>query len=573
MITFHKIRFKNFLSYGNSFQEITLDSHSSTLIIGKNGTGKSSSVTDTLCFGLFGKPFRNIRKPQLLNSINKKDLVVEVYFSIGQLSYKIVRGIKPNIFEIYQNEVLLNQSASIKDYQEVLEKQILKMNYKTFCQIVILGSASFTAFMQLPAAQRREITEDVLDLQIFSLMNTILKEKVQSNVSDLKDIEHKISLLKQKKDLQEKHNKELVRNTDELILEYRTKIETYRIDIRTCQKTIEELLNKKQELLASIEGDPTTISKKLQKLRMMKTKIEDKVSVLVKELEFFSENNICPTCHQDIDQEFKHDHMEEIKNKNKESLDGLEKLDELLEVTQNTADLISKIYSDCNDLNQKVNLQKLSIVNLENQIKDTETSILLLTEKKNKITIEKNNDSVDKDLNTLILTKKKMLSDRELFGVALSILKDTGIKAKIIKQYIPIINKYINKYLNDMDFYVSFELNENFDESIKSRHQDEFSYSSFSEGEKARLNLAILFAWRAIAKLRNSASTNLLIFDEIMDGSLDNDGTDEFMKILNSASDSANIFIISHKTESMLDKFERVLKVEKIKNFSEVEQL
>ena len=567
MIYFKTIRYKNFLSTGNSFTEIELNKNNTTLIVGENGAGKST-ILDALSFAMYNKPFRKVNKPQLLNSINKKDLIVELEFDIGSSKYKIIRGLKPNIFEMYSNGKLLSQDAASRDYQDVLEKQILKLNHKSFCQVVVLGSASFVPFMQLAAASRREVIEDLLDIQIFSTMNSLLKEKITNNNAQLLEVEYQYDLTSEKIKMQHEHIAALQKNNEEQIEKYRQELKqiTDRIDAEKIQ--VDDTEQKIVSLSQQVE-DQEQVNSKQNKLQVLEGQLNDKLSKLEKEINFFNSHDNCPTCKQGIDNTFKCETVSTKQNQFQETTDGI---DQIRKEIQKIQERIAEIASVLSQISTS-NIQKITHLNnitgLVQQCKKIAKDISELQIKTDDFII---NDDRMKELELLIdqqvELKSDILKDKEAYTIASVILKDNGIKARIIKQYIPVINKLINKYLSAMDFFVQFELNENFDETIKSRFRDEFSYASFSEGEKMRINLAILFTWRAIAKLRNSASTNLLIMDEVLDGSLDSNGTDEFLKILNNLTQDTNTFIISHKVYQLVDKFSNVLKFDKIKNFS-----
>ena len=568
MILFKKIRWKNLLSTGNIFTELDLLENKTTLIVGENGAGKST-ILDALSFGLFNKPFRKINKPQLLNSITKKDLVVEIEFQINQNNYKVVRGIKPNIFELYRDGKLLNQDAAARDYQEVLEKQILKINHKSFCQVVVLGSASFVPFMQLPAQSRREIIEDLLDLQIFTSMNSLLKDKVQINAGLIKDCEADKKVLKSNLDLLTKHMESMQTNNEKLIEEKESKILSTVDLIEQATTEIDDVKNQ-SDILREKLSDQHTMKSKLQKLDNLKVQLKSKIDNASKTINFFHDNDNCPTCKQGIDHEFKEHTIETKTNQINEVQDGLVKLESERKKVLDKLEEYSKINNDLHDLNLKMSQLNTKISGWNDNIREWKKDIQSIREKSQKSQNIQDIEKTKEDLKKLEVTFNELHEEKNVLATAASILKDGGIKAKIIKQYIPIINKFINKYLTAMDFFVNFELNEQFDETIKSRFRDEFSYASFSEGEKMRINLAILFTWRAISKLRNSINTNLLIMDEVFDSSLDSNGTDEFLKILQSLTVDTNTFIISHKTDQLYDKFEKVVKFEKHKNFSKM---
>jgi DNA repair exonuclease SbcCD ATPase subunit len=567
MIVFKKIRWKNFLSTGNIFTEIELNKSATTLIVGENGAGKST-LLDALSFALFNKPFRKINKPLLLNSITKKDLVVEIEFSIGSNNYKIVRGIKPNVFEVYQNGALLNQSADSKDYQDILEKQILKINFKSFCQVVVLGSASFVPFMSLPTGQRREIIEDLLDLQIFTSMNTILKQKIATNTEDLIKQEANKTIVEEKMKLVKKHLIEIQNNNEKIINEKNERIGQTNIQINELDDEYWKLENKRKDLEEKMV-DEKELASTMKKLTALKHKFEAHLSSQKEQIKFFTDHDNCPTCKQEINETFKCDMVQNNQERVKELNDNLEVVAKNYVETNDKINEIMSVQSEIN--NTKMDIHKLTTrisslieyrTHLENEINTIQ-----------KIVKEDNSDQLNKlvdEFKEAEIVLSELHDLKQTYQAVSVLLKDGGIKAKIIKQYIPIINKLINKYLSSMDFFVQFELNEEFNETIKSRFRDEFSYASFSEGEKMRINLAILFAWRAVAKLRNSISTNILIMDEVMDSSLDSNGTEEFMKVLTQLAIDTNTFIISHKTDQFYDKFTSVIKFEKHKNFSKV---
>jgi len=569
MILFKNIRWKNFLSTGNAFTEIDFLRNRSTLIVGENGAGKST-LLDALCFVLYGRPFRKINKPQLLNSINGKGLEVQLEFTIGKHDYKVVRGMKPNVFEIYQNDNIINQNAESREYQEMFEKSILKLNYKSFSQIVILGSASFVPFMQLPAAHRREVIEDLLDIQIFSTMNTLLKDKIAVNKADIVDNDFKIKSIAEKIELHKKYLESLKQNNDEIINEKLAIIKTHEEGINESQLTINELTTQINEL-DSETSQIETLRTEDRDIRELYRKMYEKSVALIKENNFYNDNDNCPTCKQGISDNFKC----ESKQKNDDDISvigrGLSKLDRKLAIINekiaayNESLTVQKnLQQKVNELNNKISTLNMFITSLNNEIEQIKSNTKHIDASSKEI------KTLREDLKVRIDLKESLVDDRHTLSTAAILLKDSGIKTKIIKQYIPVINKLINKYLASMDFFVNFELNENFEESIKSRFRDEFSYESFSEGEKMRIDLALLFTWRAIAKLRNSASTNLLILDEVFDSSLDVSGTDEFLKIIQGITGETNIFIISHKGDALMDKFHSVIKFEKHKNFSRI---
>jgi len=553
MIIFQKLRWKNFLSTGNNFTEIDFTRNPTTLIVGENGSGKSTCL-DALCFVLFNKPFRSINKPQLVNSINSKKMLVEIEFSVGKKQYKVIRGMKPNVFEIYCNDKFLDQDAALRDTQKYLEESILKLNYKSFTQIVILGSASFTPFMQLPLASRREIIEDILDIQIFTTMNVLLKEKMNILKEDIRTIESEVELAKHKTKVQKNY-------IDTLEKDKATKIDNIKESINETTTSIEnnEQQLQKYEAEKSDLGEP---EKRKRELDSFREKFSTNIKRAEKELKFYEENSDCPTCKQEICEDFKHDmsntKSEEISSLEK-SLKGLEKeYDDVASTLlkwQNISDKISSVQSDI--IGQERYKQKL-----KDMLSDAETNSTDISDEKKKLRV----------MAKEVISKNELRSaknEEQHYNLAVShLLKDTGIKTRIIKQYLPAINKLVNKYLQSMDFFVHFELDEKFNETIKSRHRDKFSYASFSEGEKQRIDLALLFTWRTIAKMKNSASTNLLILDEVFDSSLDNNGTDYVMQLLNTIGDQANVFVISHKGDQLFDKFRSQIKFEKKQNYS-----
>ena len=569
MILFKKVRWKNFLSTGNTWTEIDLMRSKSTLIIGTNGAGKSTML-DAICYGLYGKPFRKISKPQLVNTINGKGAEVEVEFSIGKHHYKIRRGQKPIFLEVYQNGNLINQDAAVKDYQEQIDKHILKLSFKSFCQVVILGSASFTPFMQLSAMNRREVIEDLLDIQIFSTMNVLLKDKVNDNKNRINDVDHNIHLLENKIELTEKHIKELEESNDEIIAEKMTKGKEIADKIELEKAKQSKILSEIEKLNKSIE-DIETVRKEQKDVQDAQREVLDTIRRLNTEIKFFHDNDSCPTCRQGIEHDFK---KEKLYNDGEEVLENERRLDEL-EITYTTIterlNEIADIQGEIGDYNNEITKSNVHISQWASNISELKQEILSL--KKSNKHIDTNNEEINEYKEKLVKyesEKEELLEVRQLLSVASTLLKDSGIKTKIIKQYVPIMNKLINKYLAAMDFFVQFELDEGFNEKIKSRYRDEFSYQSFSEGEKMRIDLALLFTWRAIAKLRNSATTNLLIMDEVFDSSLDGTGTEEFLKILNTLTTDTNVFIISHKGDQLFDKFHSVIKFEKHKNFSRI---
>ena len=568
-IVFKKVRWKNLLSTGNSFTEIDLIRNPSTLIIGENGSGKSTFI-EAISFALYGKPFRKINKPQLVNAINNKNLVTEIEFTIGKKEYLVRRGLKPAIFEIYVDDVLLNQEAASKDYQEILEKNILRLTHKSFSQIITLGSSTFIPFMQLPAQMRREFIEDLLDIQIFSTMNVLLKEKIQQNKDDITSCSTKISLCEQKIELNKKHVDSLRQNNDDLISTKQAKIDEHKKLIDDLNQDVIKYNTDVTNLISQTKDSPK-LKKKLKKLSDIKAELTYKAEDINKHIYFFEEHDNCPTCTQFISTEFKESNLEQRKTKLEEVTKAIDSL--LAEETTITTKIteIEEVQKNIDNINADIRDNKNKITIYEKYNSDLQIEINSLQIQKTKI--ESDDLSLNeskKELEELQKNKESLTSKRTLLNAAAILLKDGGIKTKIIKQYVPVINKLINKYLAAMDFFVQFELDENFDEKIKSRFRDEFSYSSFSEGEKMRIDLSLLFTWRAISKLRNSASTNLLIMDEVFDSSLDSSGTEEFFKILSGVTTDTNVFIISHKGDQLMDKFSSIIKFEKVKSFSQI---
>jgi DNA repair exonuclease SbcCD ATPase subunit len=561
------VRWKNFLSTGNNFTEIQLDRNSTTLIIGENGAGKST-ILDALCFGLFGKPFRNINKPQLLNSVNGSAALVEVEFRIGTKKVKVVRGIKPNVFEIYVNGKMYNQDANSRDYQKYLEQQILKLNYRSFTQVVILGSSTFIPFMQLKSKQRREVVEEILDIQIFSLMNMILKTQLKTIVDDMREVDYQYNLTKEKITLQEKyidemfmHREKLIQDKTSLIAGNEEEVFRKNLDIKFHNTNNTELLNQ--------ITDNDSVNTKHSKLKDIQSQLKEKHRAHTKLVGFFESNEDCPTCQQHIDEIFKADMIDRKQGEADRVDGGLKELkDELHKVTSRQND-INDIANKIRENEVHVAKENSSLVQLEKFNATLQSEIDHLVAGEINKSDHKKLDELKETLSGFDMQKSKLREDKTYAEAAKNMLQDTGIKTKVIKQYLPIMNKLINTYLTSMEFYVNFTLNENFEETIKSRYRDEFTYDSFSEGEKMRIDLALLFTWRAVAKMKNSTNTNLLILDEIFDSSLDGTGTDEFLKILNTLGDE-NVFVISHKQDTLADKFRSTIRFNKIKNFSHV---
>ena len=568
MILFKKVRWKNLLSTGNQWSEIDFIKHTNTLIIGTNGSGKST-VLDALTFSLFGKSFRKINKPQLVNSINERDCVVEIEFSIGSIEWKVIRGIKPAVFEIYKNNVLLDQSSAALDQQKWLEQTVLKMNYRSFTQIVILGSSTFVPFMQLTTANRREVIEDLLDIRIFSAMNTLIKEKIRTKKDEIKSLELKKQNLKDKVEMQKSFIEELENRGNANINANKRKISdldaevgTYMIENAKTEEDIFKYTKEQEEVIGATE--------KLGKLNNLKGKISQKVSTITKEHKFFSENTVCPTCTQTIEEEFRLNRITDAQNKAKELQKGFQELEETMKFEQERERQFLALSKEITKLNHEISQNNTRISLSQRQIRNLESEVQTITEQlKNRNTenekLEEFKDNLQKTFDNLSDKKEEIVH----YDFAYSLLKDDGVKTKIIKKYLPLINQQVNRYLQMMDFYINFKLNEEFDETIQSPIHEDFSYASFSEGEKARINLALVFAWREVAKLKNSVHTNLIMFDEVFDSSLDGFGTDEFLKIIRYVIKDANVFVISHKT-GLEDKFETVHRFEKVKGFSRI---
>lgn len=568
-LNFKYARWKNFLSTGNDWTQIDFDGAQTTLVIGENGSGKST-VLDVLCFGLFNKAFRKITKPQLLNSLNNKGLLTEISFTSGKDEFLVRRGMKPNIFEIEKNGEILNQDAAARDYQEVLEKYIIKMNYKAFCQVVILGSASFVPFMQLPAAHRREIIEDLLDIQIFTTMNLLLKDKISDNSRDLLDIDYKFELNNEKVKMHEEHMRSMLTDSQDTIREHTEKIESYQVDYDRELAIIDEKRVEQSRLISSTTNHDRLV-KKMAEMHSLKHQLNDKINRLNEETTFFRIHDNCPTCKQLIGVQFKNDSIQSRELQVEETTDAVEKIASMYQNTEEQVHSLKLILNSISDINLDINIRTNKVKSIERAIEDLNVQISKINKKSTEYTSDnKTLKALESELNKIAEDKKELFNTREIHRAATSILKDNGIKAKLIKQYIPVINKLINKYLASMDFFVQFELDENFNETIKSRFRDVFSYSSFSEGEKSKIDLALLFTWRTVSKIRNSASTNILILDEVFDGSLDNGSSEELLKILIELSNDSNIVVISHKTDQLLDKFDRVIRFEKKQNFSAI---
>jgi DNA repair exonuclease SbcCD ATPase subunit len=570
MIKFKIIRWKNFLSTGSQFTEVKLDRSTTTLIVGENGAGKST-ILDALCFVLFNKPFRNINKPQLMNSINGKNLQVEVEFSIGPKEYKVVRGIKPGIFEIYSQGDLLNQDAASKDYQKYLEEGILKLNYKSFTQIVILGSASFTPFMQLPLGHRREIIEDILDIQIFTVMNSVLKNKILDTKTKITDIETKIEIGKNKVKLQQSYIKTLEVDKQKKVDDVHKRISESTAEI-TKLNDIVTIEKEKETSFQSSVLDAKEKRNKRSEMEVILRKLAEKIKNQEKNIGFYEQHDVCPTCNQGLEEQHKQEAITAHTHKIEEVQLAAESLSKELEAIETRLDEIAVIEEEISKCKENIIECNSKIISEQNYIKRLQEEIQEETGNVSNIEDERTTlKTLAKEVVVLSEDKNKLVQEKHYFDIASILLKDTGIKTKIIRQYLPVINKLVNKYLTAMDFFVHFELDETFNETIKSRHRDDFSYASFSEGEKQRIDLALLYTWRTIAKMKNCASTNLLLLDEVFDSSLDANGTDYVMNLINTLGDETNVFVISHKGDLLFDKFRSVIRFEKQQNFSRIQ--
>ncbi len=569
MITFKILKWKNFLSTGNNWSELDLTKNKTTLVVGSNGAGKSTML-DALSFALFGKAHRNISKPQLVNSINNKNCVVEVTFSALGSDFRIVRGIKPNVFEIWKGETMINQSSHAKEYQKILEQNILKLNHKSFHQIVVLGSSSFIPFMQLSAQNRRDVIEDLLDINVFSKMNSLLKEKTSLLKDHIKDVTHQHAVTSTKFDAQKKYIKDIKAINKEQREEKLKLISDFQDEIKTLHGKNEELSDSIQSQLPNADVERGQREAKIKELEAYKTKFNTEVKKIVKEVQFFEKNDICPTCDQAITEETKAAHILEGKGRAKELQAGINKADDGLQQAQKALSSALDVIDVCRSHQSDLAANNKSIAQFQSSIDRTQAEI-------GKLDSNVDMDQAVQDLDDLAFTsnslieEKLALSEQLNYNVIMStMLKDTGIKTKIVKQYLPVINQLCNQYLNILDFYVSFNLDESFQETIRSRFRDTFSYDSFSEGEKQRIDLALLFTWRMIAKMKNSVATNLLILDETFDSSLDHEGVDNLMKIIYTLGDETNIYVISHKRELLDDKFSNRIEVVKDKNFSRI---
>lgn len=570
MILFKRLNYKNFLSTGNNWTDIDLSKSKSTLIIGGNGAGKSTML-DALSFALFGKPHRNINKPQLVNSINNKDCLVEVVFSIGVNDYKIVRGIKPNIFEIWQNGKMLDQSSHAKEYQKILEQNILKLNHKSFHQIVVLGSSSFIPFMQLPSQHRRDVIEDLLDINVFSKMNILLKEKTSILKESIKDIKYSVEVLVNKISTQEKYIRDITNFNQDFTDRKQAEIKKLEAEILVFQNENSKcdiFVNENQSIMKKELNDAND---KKQTLLQYQAKFQEKIKSLVKEAKFYEQNDTCPTCTQSIDATLRSNNLNAAQSKAKKIKEAMDDGLKKSAVVEQTIERFTKLADEVRQKLSTISSNNNTISRLQGQIQDYQTELKEIS--------GSNGDSskAERELYAIIAEKNEkkndeyVLNEKLLYNKVMSeMLKDTGIKTKVIKQYLPVINHLVNKYLQTLDFFVHFDLDENFQESIRSRHRDAFSYESFSEGEKQRIDLALLFTWRQVAKMKNSVATNLLILDETFDSSLDHDGVENLMRILHTLDDDTNVFVISHKGEILDGKFENKIEFYKDKNFSKV---
>ena len=567
MIQFKLVRYKNMLSTGNAWTEVVLDSHKSTLIVGDNGAGKSTML-DAICFAIYGKPFRKINKPQLVNSINGKGLEVEVLFHIGADKFMIKRGIKPALFEIWKNDKLLNQDAAARDYQSYLEENVLKMNFKSFGQVVVLGSSTFVPFMQLPAATRREVIEDLLDIQIFTTMNSLLKEQVHSNKEEVAELKHTIDLVKNRLQSAKDHNEEVrrLKETEVSKIKERAKQQLELIDTET--QSVESVEVKIDELVSAI-ADKSSNKSKLSEIQEVDRKLETKFKQLTKDTNFYEGHDNCPTCRQGIEHDFKERTIHDNRSKIEQITDGRAELavkakvvEDRLQIISDIEDEISKTHLDASTHRANIKMAKGILTTIKKELEGAQKEVETIGVSKIK--------ELEDEYKSYTIKQERLINDKEVLSVVSAMLKDGGIKTRIIKQYVPVMNKLINKYLAAMDFFVDFQLDESFNETIKSRFRDVFSYASFSEGEKLRITLSIMLAWRSVAKLRNSVSTNLLLLDETLDGALDGVGIEHLIETLHSLNADDNVFVISHRGDQFVEKFAGHIKFTKVKNFSEV---
>ena len=569
MIHFKKVRYKNLLSSGNRFTTFELDRSNTTLIVGDNGAGKST-LLDALCFGLYGKGFRNLKKDLLINSINQKELVVEIDFSIGKRDYKVVRGAKPNKFELYTNGKMVNQDATMKDYQEHLEKNILKMSYRSFTQVAILGSANFTPFMQLRAVERRKLVEDLLDISIFSTMQDMLKKKVSQHNLEVKETSHEIDLLHERISGLNDQVNALQKNREVKIKKYESTVNETQNNINKILGEVDEKTQNVVEKKRSIKSKDSTESR-LKQATDLERQLETARKKAIADVKFYEENDDCPVCKQGLDHDHKEKCIKEREDKAEEITQALNDIDKTIGECRDEIQRINVIQSEIDEIQREIGLLQTEVVSnqkyikkLQGEIEDLQNEVVGDSDVHDRLT------SSETDLDILEKKQETQTERQHYFELATMLLRDQGVRQRIIKQYVPIMNKMINKYLANLEFYVGFELNEAFEETIKSRFRDVFKYDNFSQGEKMRIDLALLFTWRAVARLKNSVNTNILILDEVFDSSLDSQGTDDFLKLLNTLNEKTNAFIISHKGDQLYDKFEEVIKFEKHKNFSRI---
>ena len=569
MIVFKKVRYKNLLSSGNKFTEIQLDKHQTTLILGENGAGKST-LLDAMCFALYGKGFRNLKKDLLINSINQKELLVELEFSIGRKKYTVIRGAKPNKFELYINNTLINQDATMRDYQEHLEKNILKMSYRSFTQIAILGSANFTPFMQLRSHERRRLVEDLLDISIFSTMKDILKKRVQTLTVEKKENEHEINILEERINGLHDQLNALRENREQKLKKFEDTVDETNTNINSLMEKINEKTENVVEKKSTIKDiDPQ--KDRLKQATELERKLSEKYNKARKDIEFYQTNDECPTCKQGLDEEHKQSHITDLDDKAVEFQHAMEQISETIHEARNRLEEIQIVQDEIETIQKEIGILQTEIVSNQKFIQKLQKEIEeLRSETNGNGNVQEKIEDNEERLDILHVKKEDLVQQGHYFDIAQMLLQDQGVKQKIIKQYVPVMNKLINKYLASLEFYVGFELNEAFEETIKSRFRDEFKYDNFSQGEKMRIDLALLFTWRAVARMKNSVNTNLLILDEVFDSSLDSQGTDDFLKLLNTLTEKTNAFIISHKGETLYDKFNDVIRFEKYKNFSRI---
>ena len=569
MIHFKKVRYKNLLSSGNRFTTFELDRSNTTLIVGDNGAGKST-LLDALCFGLYGKGFRNLKKDLLINSINQKELVVEIDFSIGKRDYKVVRGAKPNKFELYTNGKMVNQDATMKDYQEHLEKNILKMSYRSFTQVAILGSANFTPFMQLRAVERRKLVEDLLDISIFSTMQDMLKKKVSQHNLEVKETSHEVDLLHERISGLNDQVNALQKNREAKIKKYESTVNETQNNINKILGEVDEKTQNVVEKKRSIKSKDSTESR-LKQATDLEKQLENARKKAIADVKFYEENDDCPVCKQGLDHDHKEKCIKEREDKAEEITQALNDIDKTISECHDEIQRINVIQSEIDEIQREIGLAQTEIVSnqkyikkLQGEIEDLQNEVVGDSDVHDRLTTS------ETDLDILEKKQETQTERQHYFELATMLLRDQGVRQRIIKQYVPIMNKMINKYLANLEFYVGFELNEAFEETIKSRFRDVFKYDNFSQGEKMRIDLALLFTWRAVARLKNSVNTNILILDEVFDSSLDSQGTDDFLKLLNTLNEKTNAFIISHKGDQLYDKFEEVIRFEKYKIFSRI---